>query len=784
MAAPTIPNGEEHFFPIIYEGNAGGQRVGNFVPFTDNGTIANSVIFNSPDDPKLGKTFSGAGTEETWTFSCWIKLGIDTSNGRRMIFSAGSAGSNFGGAELSSTGDNSLEFYNYVSGSYAWRLQTNRKLEDRSKWYHLLFVSDTTNSTESDRARIYIDGDRITSFATESYPSLNYANNFWMGTTEHEIGTSIFTTQNFDGYMAEVNNIDGSVVLPSTFGLTDTSTGRWIPKTLSGITYGTNGFRLTFADSSAFGDDLSGNTNDFTATNLASTDQTTDSPTQNHATIDVNTASNSSMTFAEGNLKVSMNNAYPGNVLGTLGASSGKYYWEVTLSGTGSSANGYATGIGAPEWSKLNSDAGGVSTPFSTFIDSRGNFHHNGGYVSNSTTFTAGDVISIALNLDDSEISFYKNNTIVGSAQPIIENQTYLPLFKNSTGVANLEYSPNFGQKSWNYTPPTGFVALQQDNLPETAKGISGLSWIKDRDSASYSHFWYDSTRGQGFSLKSNSTNAQSSYKPNYLKKFLKGGFSVGSNTEINRATSYASWNWVANSGTTATNNDGSITSTVQVNTTAGFSIVKWTGTGSNATVGHGLSTAPSFILGKVLTTTDNWIVGHHKLSSTPWNNAIFLNTYGTLNTSAAYWNNTAPTSSVFTTGTWWYSSQDYVAYCWHEIDGFSKFGKYTGNGVVDGPFVYTGFKPRWLMHKANNGAGWYLYDSVREKNNPLLFPLFPNTTGAESTNVYGFDFLSNGFKLRQPTGYGANYSGVDVYYMAFAEHPFVGDGTSPVTAK
>ena len=134
MATPTIPNGETQFFPIIYEGNGAGQRVGKFVPFTDNGTIANSVIFNSPDDPKLGKTFSGAGTEETWTFSCWIKLGIDTSNGRRMIFSAGSAGSNFGGAELSSTGDNSLEFYNYVSGSYAWRLQTNRTLEDRSKW--------------------------------------------------------------------------------------------------------------------------------------------------------------------------------------------------------------------------------------------------------------------------------------------------------------------------------------------------------------------------------------------------------------------------------------------------------------------------------------------------------------------------------------------------------------------------------------------------------------------------------------------------------------------------
>ena len=128
-------------------------------------------------------------------------------------------------------------------------------------------------------------------------------------------------------------------------------------------------------------------------------------------------------------------------------------------------------------------------------------------------------------------------------------------------------------------------------------------------------------------------------------------------------------------------------------------------------------------------------------------------------------------------------SSANCVAYCFNEVDGFSKFGKYTGSGSNPGPFIYTGFKVRWLMHKANNTASWYIYDTVRNENNPLLFPLFANTTATESTNVYGIDFLSNGFKLRQPTGYGGNYSGVDVYYMAFAEHPFQ-DGTSPVTAR
>jgi hypothetical protein len=797
MAAPTIPNGEEHFFPIIYEGNGAGQRVGKFVPFTDSGTIANSVIFNSPDDPKLGKTFSGAGTEETWTFSCWIKLGIDTSNGRRMIFSAGSAGSNFGGAEMSSTGDNSLEFYNYVSGSYAWRLQTNRTLEDRSKWYHLLFVSDTTNSTEADRARIYIDGERVTSFATASYPSLNYANNFWMGTTEHEIGTSIFTTQNFDGYMAEVNNIDGSVVLPSTFGLTDTSTGRWIPKTLSGISYGTNGFRLTFADSSAFGDDTSGNTNDFTVANLVAGDQTTDSPTQNSNTFG---STSSGVTLSEGNLTV--NTGTSGSYIQAVGqpafgVRSGKWYWEVKITTLGAAVYGWKDD-GATGGSQANDGGSSQSAGLST--GSAGSFSAGSWFIDldydnevNYTTVSTNDVLMFAMDLDSGKGYCGKNGTWFNSANPANGtgaiggchrangSNKFYPCVNRLDSASVGEF--NFGQRSFAYTPPTGFVSLQQDNMPETAKGISGFTWIKDRDNT-LNHNSYDSSNGVFNRLVPNATsdilNTQGG-----VSKFLKGGIVVGDTSNVNNSgASMVSWNWVANGGTTASNGDGSITSTVQANSTAGFSIVKWTGTGSNATVGHGLSTAPSFILGKVLTTTDNWIVGHHKLSSTPWNNAIFLNTYGTLNTSAAYWNNTAPTSSVFTTGTWWYSSQDYVAYCWHEVDGFSKFGKYTGNGVVDGPFIYTGFKPRWLLHKANNGAGWYLYDSVREKNNPLLFPLFPNTSAAESTNVYGFDFLSNGFKLRQPTGYGANYSGVDVYYMAFAEHPFVGDGTSPVTAR
>jgi len=236
------------------------------------------------------------------------------------------------------------------------------------------------------------------------------------------------------------------------------------------------------------------------------------------------------------------------------------------------------------------------------------------------------------------------------------------------------------------------------------------------------------------------------------------------------------SWNWTANSGTTTSNSNGAITSTVQANQLSGFSIVQWTGDGGQSTVGHGLSSTPTIVIQKDLDSTSDWW-----LYTTAFDGSydyFKLNKYDTKTDFSA----TAPTSTVFTSHGW--GSTRLIAYCFHPVAGYSKFGRYTGTGSNPGPFIYTGFKVRWLMHKANNGAGWYIYDTVREKNNPLLFPLFANTTATESSNIQGIDLVSNGFKLRQATGYGGNYSGVDVFFLAFAEHPFIGDGTSPVTAR
>jgi hypothetical protein len=414
--------------------------------------------------------------------------------------------------------------------------------------------------------------------------------------------------------------------------------------------------------------------------------------------------------------------------------------------------------------------------------------------------FTTGDTLGLAFK--SGKLWIAKNNTWYNSgnpstgANPIIEfsKETLyrfcLSLYGVNAGSGN-KGTFNFGQKSLTYTAPTGFVSLQQDNLPETAKGISGLVWTKNRD-ASDNHQWYDSSRGKQLVLASSAQDGESTVTDG-LQKFLAGGQQIEDSDAINTASeSFVSWNWVANGGTTASNSNGSITSTVQANTTAGFSIVQYTGTGSAATVGHGLSKKIDWMIIKELGNSNGWIVSHKGLTSQATYSLNLSNTNAPYSDAGTYyWNNTAPTSSVFSIATDTAvnrSSGTYVAYCWSEIDGFSKFGKFVGNGSTDGPFIYTGFKPAWIVFKANRVTNWYQNDGARSPFNPVTIGIDPNTTAVEyDGGVYvggGVDYLSNGFKIRQGTGLGYNYTGEEIYYMAFAKQSFLGDGTNPGTAR
>ena len=315
-------------------------------------------------------------------------------------------------------------------------------------------------------------------------------------------------------------------------------------------------------------------------------------------------------------------------------------------------------------------------------------------------------------------------------------------------------------------------------SYPRSITGVGfqpDFTWLKAR-SAAYSHILYDAVRGAGLGkeLTSTGTDVEGNIQQyTNLTSFDADGFSIGSTTSTNvlndSGVTFVGWNWKAN-GSGVSNTDGALTSTVSANTEAGFSICKFDGDSSGTTVGHGLNQAPEMVITKGTNFADNWHTQVYPLIAAT--KTLGLNiTDGALTSNA--FNNTAPTSSVFSISTGYASTgRTIVAYCFHSVEGFSKFGSYTGNGSADGPFVYTGFRPSMIMVKASSTTShWYILDAERNTYNEVDSFLKPNSSNADATSL-PFDFTSNGFKIRTSSG-GPNSSGATYIYMAFAENPF-----------
>lgn len=346
--------------------------------------------------------------------------------------------------------------------------------------------------------------------------------------------------------------------------------------------------------------------------------------------------------------------------------------------------------------------------------------------------------------------------------------------------MAYISFQPSdfFNTVLWagNSTDPTSItgVGFQPDML-----------WIKNRSSGSYNHHLVDSSRGVSNRLVPNGTQAEGT---SFVNSFSSDGFSLTDNATVNGSSNnYVGWNWKSNGGTTSSNTDGSITSTVQANTTSGFSIVTYTGTGANATIGHGLGKSLDMILVKNRSASGRgWVVWHNALAG---NEALELNSTDAKITSATSWNSTVPTSSVFSVGTRVgtnESSQTFVAYCFAEIKGFSRFGSlsYTGNGSDDGPFIYTGFRPAFILGKPISQTGeWFMFDSARDPDNGMDKYIYASNSSSEGTGSVRLDFLSNGFKWRN-TAAAWNGSGVSYVFMAFAEFPLIGSNGIVGTAR
>jgi hypothetical protein len=639
--------------------------------------IEKSLRFRASASAYLSRTPGTAGSRTTWTYSVWFKRARTGAND--CLLMAGAAASDFVYIDVSNT--NRVRWQVQKSSSQYLNLQSSAVLRDPSAWYHLMFVYDAPNATQSERARMFLNGQRITSFSINTN-ALGLSETAEVNNTAlHRISSNtLAVSDNIDGYLFEINFIDGQALAPSSFGEAD-SNGVWVAKKYTG-TYGTNGFYLPFDDGTNLTNlclDRSGNANNWTATNVSLTagatyDWMDDTPTNNFA------------------------------VLNPL------------LVGTSALSNANLTSAG--------------STVAPTILPDSGTWY---------------------LERDDSSLTWTPPAAFPAAAgaynfgqRPFTNSPTHPTLCtKNLPAPAIAKPSDHFDA-----------VLATGANIKTIAEGLytHQLAWIKDRANSN-NHQLIDSVRGTSAVLQSNTTAAETTYT-------APSGSSVG-------------WVWaVPDAG--VTNTAGTITSTVSANTTAGFSVVTYTGTGANATVGHGLGVAPKMVVVKRRNSTSAWPTQHADIVAA---NSLYLNTTAASAAVTTVWNSTKPTSTLFSIGT----STDvnantgtYVAYAFAEIPGFSRIGSYTGNGQLAGPFVYCGFRPRFVLIKGSSAEGnnWVVYDSSRDAHNVCKLDILANANDVEDRFSSDIDVLSNGFKLRGTSGDG-NANGGTYIFIAFAEHPF-----------
>ena len=773
--------------------------------------IGNSLRFNDDDSARLTFTPASAGNRKTFTWSAWIKRS-ELDADFYMLFTAEENATN----KTQIYFDDNHRFNLYGGGPSAMHLVTTQVFRDPSAWYHIVTEVDTTQGTASDRVNIYVNGSKVTAFSTETYPNQNI-DTFMGAAFIHAIG--VRATQSdfpFDGYLAEFNFIDGSALGPTSFG--ETKENIWIPKDTSGLTFGTNGFRLQFknssvgsASSSTVGADTSGNNHHFSSNNIATTDNMTDSPTDNFCTFNP-LLTNDNSTFSDGNLQVT--SASGASTTGTtFGMSSGKWYAEFICTAK-TSVNMYVGIVRADRFDGDNqgNEGNNIGYIYVNDISGSGRIYYPTGDEAYGAAWAVNDVIGVAFDADTRNVTFYKNGVSQGVYTRIASEYsggTWMMVVGEGQSSATATFVAEFGQGGFTYTPPTDYLALSTANLPDPvidpAQGSSPADyfsadiwsgnsasssgdstvgqvissgfqpdwiWTKERNNTG-GHKLFDTVRGLTKQLSSNSTAAEETRTGDDIVALSSSGYTLGTNTGINyNGRTYVGWSWKAG-GSGVSNTDGSITSTVSANTESGFSIVSYSpGTGNTpCTVGHGLNSQLEMYIIRSRS-AGTWWVYHTGLGGA--GNYLRLQETNAVASNNIF-NATDPTSTVFSHGDVLSETENFIAYCFHSVDSYSKISSYVGNGSSDGVFVFTGFRPSWLMVKKTDGAGvdgWTIVDNKRDTFNVMDQRLQTQNSNAEGGDVDLVDFLSNGFKIRY-NGQMNNQSGTTYIYMCFAEQPF-----------
>ena len=794
-------------------------------------TIERSLRFNSGDSAYLSRSPSSAGNSQTFTLSWWMKRCDVTGTGNQRIFGRATGSNQF--SIMHESNGRFYCYFNLTSPTDTSELTFDVKLVDPSAWYHCVMAFDTTQATDSNRIKFWLNGVlQNSNMATANWPSQN-ASFKWnedLGGLNYFIGgiSSFYTNT----YLTEIHNVDGTALTADDFGeYSSEYPDVWNPKEYTG-SYGTNGFYLNFSDptsTTTISEDQSGQGNDWTANNISvsgtGTDSMLDSPTMgsqsdtgaggevsgNYATF--NFVDKGNVTLSNGNLSANAN--IDDNVKGTLHIPEDvKIYFEFTVDQRGGGGSqSPIVGVCLNDL-KMTQNADAQGSKVWAYAATGNKLGGGSQYASHGDSLSADDVLGVAIDRANGRIWFSKNGTWQNSSDPT-DGSDSNAAFTNvpTTGILCFFYGNNngtpgtgtlnCGQRAFSYNAPTDYKVLCTTSFNDstimdggdyfdaitytgtgTSQTITGLNfspdllWIKSRSSASNHAIW-DTIRGVSGNLTPNTNAAEGSVA---ITSFDSNGFTLGDSYNGD-GLSIVAWAWDTASSTVTNNSDGSITPTgLRANTTSGISIVTYRGTGSNATVGHGMNAVPKMYWIKRYSHTENWIVYHESMGQ---GGHIKLNDAGQRTTQSNIFNDTSPTSSVFSIGT---NSQvneggntyDYVAYLFAEVEGFSSFGRFEGTGSTgDAPFIYCGFKPAWILYKATDtnsaAADWFIRDYKREgfnhgtdaNCNPELEA---NDTSTENNNG-PIDICCNGFKIRSNNA-GHNESGKNYIYAAFAEHP------------
>jgi len=779
-------------------------------------TVDKSCMFDYASGSYLTRTPGSAGNRRTWTMSVWLKVTRKPSStgGGLVFYQAGSTEFRWS--------DSNDQMY-LIDGS-SYKISTG-KLRDTTGWFHLCIIADTPQGTASDRFKVYING-AVPTLTTDSAPSQDF--DFDVNDTQAQnIGKE--GSNYWDGYMAEFHLIDGTAKAVGDFGETNDE-GVWVPKKYTGGGYGTCGFHLDFADSADLGDDNSGQGNDWSEQNIAAAHQSSDSPTNNYCTWNYNYDMESDITLSEGCQNFLNSAGAQDKAVGTMFPRHGKWYWEVRwVSGSSGGQVGLSQNdVGSNhELGSNNSTGTGISFGYRSYD---GKTYKNSTLSTFGATWSAGDIIGVAWDVDNGKIYFAKNNSWQNSGDPTSgATGTGSPYSLSSTSHGGGGWAPavcnegsslyeaRFDEAKWSYSAPTGYKALCTANMDEpTIKDPSAkfdcLEYAGNGSGTKRTDISWDNMQPDAVLVKNRSQNdawmlhdvargvTNYVYWNDRADEAGPGGFgadgfgSAGTANQLRVFTSDDKYNassenylvhgWYCG-GSGSSNTNGSInTTTTYVDTTSKVSISTYTGNGTdNATVGHGLGVTPATVMIFQRSNNDHHPVISWETGQSAFSEKFYADTIGDAFTSVGNMVK-AGSSTTFTLGTdpgINRSSGTFVAYCFAEVEGFSKFGTYTGNADAAGPYVYCGFAPESIWIKCDkSNEPWNAFSRTVNPYNPAVNFLWLNDVNENiTTNDTTVDFLSNGFKI---TGNDTrvNDSGTSILFMAFARHPMGGENVAP----